>query len=124
MDARLRLARRAYLSQRTVEAAETYINLLERIHAGEPEIADIQRVLITSTTHVTEIESRVFYRYASCEYEYGWWFGPLDVAQEMISLSTLPNIHRLAQFALSQGCSWLRLDVDADPLPNFPVYDW
>lgn len=28
------------------------------------------------------------------------------------------------EFALGNGCSWIRFDVDFEPLPELPVYKW
>ena len=28
------------------------------------------------------------------------------------------------KFALKHNCTWLRLDIDADPSPELQIYDW
>jgi hypothetical protein len=35
-----------------------------------------------------------------------------------------PELKAILQFAVKRGCRWVRFDCDAEPLPDFPLWEW
>ena len=89
-------------------------------------MGEIQQLLVTSTSHVTDQEAQTLTDHGYSRDQCGWFF---YVGGE--DHDTLPEIARKSRglFAVIfcarvNGCHYVLLDRDAETLPGVPVYDW
>lgn len=55
---------------------------------------------------------------------YGAFVAVLDDTALLEKLVAQSDLKALLNEARSQDCEWLYLDQDAEPLENFPYYEW
>jgi hypothetical protein len=89
-------------------------------------MGEIHLLLVTSTGHVTDHEAAILTDHGYGRGQFGWFF---YVGEE--GYDALPEIGRPSRglFAVVlcarvNGCHYVLLDRDADPLPGVPIYDW
>jgi hypothetical protein len=89
-------------------------------------MSHVQRLLVTSTAHVTDQEAQLLTDHGYGRDAYGWF---LYVGEE--GHTAVPEIVRKSRglFAVIlcarvNGCPFVLLDRDAEPIPGVPVYDW
>jgi hypothetical protein len=89
-------------------------------------MCEIQRLLVTSTSHVTDPEAQILTHHGYRRDEYGWFFyvgsDEHDALPEIVRKSR--GLFAVILCARVNGCSYVLLDRDAEPLPGVPLYDW
>jgi len=89
-------------------------------------VAEIHRLLVTSTAHVTDHEAQLLTGRGYCRDQSGWFFHVGDeghdslpeIAQKSLGLFAVILCARL------NDCDYVLLDCDAKALPGVPTYDW
>ena len=89
-------------------------------------MAEIHRLLVTSTAHVTDHEAQLLTDHGYRRDQSGWFF---YVGEE--GYDSLPEIARKSRglfgvifCARLDGCAYVLLDRDAETLPGVAIYDW
>lgn len=89
----------------------------------------IEKMLVVSTTHVTEGVAQDLGLNAAClqplivypHGEYGW----LIVVAGSESIAGLPScLFNCLDQALCEGCDWLLLDCDGPTHPSLETFEW
>lgn len=89
----------------------------------------IDQVPVIATSHISRFTANVFEEkgdknpWVTCaSYEGGWllWFGvdPYDI------LDWPADLRALYRWATDGGYCWVRLDCDADTVPELQTFDW
>ena len=100
----------------------------------------VLKYLECSTAHLTERDNELLQIRHDCdlettiiEDEYGYWIYTLldspttwrdSFSQQAQSLGLSREFLTLLAHARQLHCKWLRLDQDADPLPELPKFEW
>ena len=84
----------------------------------------IERIFVASTANITHIAAQFLERnppdiIAYSKADYGWFIYTGHRSPDLPM-----SLHDLMVAAQNEGCVWLMLDRDADPLEGFPTYDW
>ena len=87
---------------------------------------EIHSVLLTSTSHVTDHEAQVLTDHGYSRDQSGWFF--YVGGDEYDALSEIPRksqgLFAVILCARVNGCQYVLLDRDAEPIAGFPIYDW
>lgn len=98
--------------------------------ASGPKL-EIEQTLVLSTAHLRESiatgdgdEPRMD-SVASYTGEYGWlvWAG-MDPDDGEDGHDAMQELRNLLNFAMLNGCKYVRFDRDADTIEGFPTYEW
>lgn len=89
---------------------------------------EITKMLTLSTAHIPESIAKSLetepetdnFGLSVYPFAYGFW---IHVPQE-IPENTPECLASCLRLAKENGCAWLQLDQDAEPLDELPVYDW
>lgn len=89
---------------------------------------EITKMLTLSTAHIPEDVAKSLetepetdnFGLSVYPFDYGFW---IHVPHE-IPVSLPPSLAACLRLAKENGCTWLQLDQDAEPLDDLPVYDW
>lgn len=87
---------------------------------------EIRKVLVLSTSHVTEATARMLNRLPAAEWpvtgghygSYGWFL------YCGINESTPADLAVLFEFAVNKGCHHILLDQDADFVDELEIFEW
>lgn len=93
-----------------------------RVHASLTDKLEIPRMIVLSTSHLTEKACNDFlptYIHAYSKADYGW-FVYVEPAPDGLPDSLIACL----QFAHELGCEWVMFDRDADPISVLPSYSW
>lgn len=90
---------------------------------------EITKMLTLSTAHIPESIAKSLetepetdnFGLSVYPFAYGFWIFIPDYGLRETIPKPLAACLRLAK---ENGCEWLRLDCDAEPLDELPVYDW
>lgn len=92
---------------------------------------EIYKTMVASTAHVEERDFQAleaFPEIFSCEDHYygtSLYIGSEQgILNEIGSIRISEGLKLLILFALSNGCSWLKLDSDGPIYDDLPHYDW
>lgn len=91
----------------------------------------IDKMLILSTAHISEIEMQRI----SDDEAPGFVVYPNDYGafvlvdrypgySEATEPDTMPRLSAVAGYARGNGCNWIKLDADADTVDALPTFDW
>lgn len=89
---------------------------------------EITKMLTLSTAHIPESVAKSLetepetdnYGLSVYPFTYGFWiYVPSEIPSHLP-----PSLAACLRLAKENGCVWLQLDQDAEPLDILPVYDW
>lgn len=84
--------------------------------ADKPEVS---KMLALSTAHITEQTCNQFLATVGYEKgEYGWF------VYTNLSVPIPDDLKACLEYARTIDCEWVMFDLDVDPLPQLPTYDW
>jgi len=87
---------------------------------------EIDRVLVCSTSHLTQEDSQNLFDEATdlvvyTMGEYGWMILACPLENEQ---NHSANLEKLLEFARKKKCDWIRFDRDAEELEGFETFSW
>jgi hypothetical protein len=89
-------------------------------------MGEIQQLLVTTTSHVTDQEAQALTDHGYSRDQYGWFFyagGETHyVLPEIVRRSR--GLFAVILCARVNACDYVLLDRDAETLPGVPTYDW
>lgn len=91
-----------------------------------PAQAEIVKMLVLSTSHITERVSKHFQLWVP------YIIDRADVGHIMPIVTDMPEalaevpacVAEVVKFAQARGCTWIMFDKDAPAVPGLPIYDW
>jgi hypothetical protein len=87
---------------------------------------EIHTMLVVSTGHVTNEERHILDDNGYSRGEYGWLLYVGNDANPVVEEipSPSPGLVGAIKTARNNGCTYLLLDRDAEPIDGIPVYQW
>lgn len=88
-------------------------------------MANIVKMMELSTKHITEETSKKLEStgITLLKHDFGWiLYADIDACDHTEDFPE--DLKRVIEYAAEQGCGWILLDSEVEPIKELPTYEW